>query len=152
VLHDQGAGQGDGSGARGLLRHRRGARGLVRAGQPAGPRHPRDGVPAGGGRRDRRAVRAPGGGVSPRGRILIVDDDPDVIALLQEELEEAGFEVASATSGRDALRAAAAQPVDAVVTDLVMPEMRGEELMSELHAALPAVPVVIMTAFGTIES
>jgi DNA-binding NtrC family response regulator len=90
--------------------------------------------------------------MNPRGNILLVDDDPDVLSMLHDELDEAGFRVVASASARDALEQASREKVDAVVTDLVMPEMKGDELLRELRAHVPGVPVVIMTAFGTIES
>ena len=87
-----------------------------------------------------------------KARILVVEDDVEMLALLREELGEAGFDVLARSSAREALEEIRTHAVDAVVTDLVMPGMRGEELLRRLRAAVPHVPVVIMTAFGSIES
>ena len=87
-----------------------------------------------------------------RARILVVEDDPAMLSLLQDELEDAGFEVLGTSGAHDALEEIHHRAVDAVVTDLVMPNMRGDELLRQLRAAVPDVPVVIMTAFGSIES
>ncbi len=90
--------------------------------------------------------------MSARGRILIVEDDGSMLRFLLDELEEAGFEACGASSAREALDQARLHALDAVVTDLVMPGMKGDELLRELRSVAPGVPVVIMTAFGSIES
>ena len=83
-------------------------------------------------------------------RILIVEDDPDMRALLEEELALAGYGVVSAANGEDALERL--DGVDAVVTDRIMPRLGGDALLREVLQHEPAVPVVLITAFGTIES
>jgi len=87
-----------------------------------------------------------------RARVLVVEDDQAMLSLLQEELGDAGFDVLTAANAQDALDQVHHRAVDAVVTDLVMPGIRGDELLRQLRATLPEVPVVIMTAFGSIES
>ncbi len=87
-----------------------------------------------------------------RARILVVEDDPAMLSLLEDELSDAGLDVLTASNAQEALELVRQRTVDAVVTDLVMPGMRGDELLRQLRAALPEVPVVIMTAFGSIES
>jgi two-component system response regulator HydG len=84
--------------------------------------------------------------------ILIVEDDAAMRDLLREELADAGFEVKSAGSAAGGLELARAEPFDLVVTDLRMPEMDGFDLIRGV-TALPVPPHVIMiTAFGTIET
>jgi two-component system response regulator HydG len=87
-----------------------------------------------------------------KAHILVVEDDVEMLSLLHDELGEAGFDVHALPSAREALEHVRVHAVDAVVTDLVMPGMRGDELLRQLRAAAPGVPVVIMTAFGSIES
>jgi DNA-binding NtrC family response regulator len=86
-------------------------------------------------------------------RVMLVEDDRDLRAFLSEELEDAGYEVASFATAAAALaeveRGAAA---DVVVTDLIMPGMRGHELLAELRSRRPELNVVVITAFGSIES
>jgi DNA-binding NtrC family response regulator len=84
--------------------------------------------------------------------ILIVEDDESMLRFLMDELGEAGFQVLGAPGAPEALEQIRLHTVDAVVTDLVMPGMKGDELLRELRLAAPGVPVVIMTAFGSIES
>jgi two-component system response regulator HydG len=85
-------------------------------------------------------------------RILVVEDDESMLRFLMDELDEAGFEALGCSGAREALELVRVQAVEAIVTDLVMPGMKGDELLRELRAVAPGVPVVIMTAFGSIES
>jgi len=87
-----------------------------------------------------------------RGCILVVEDDADMRQMLDDELREAGFEVVLAASGDEALDRFDPAQVDAVVTDLMMPGMRGEALLGALREVDRQVPVVIMTGFGSVES
>ena len=90
--------------------------------------------------------------MNTRGTILVVEDDAEMRDLLQDELGEARYEVIVAGDGVEALERLSASAVDVVVTDHMMPGMRGRELLSEIRAREPEVPVVIITAFGTIDS
>lgn len=86
-------------------------------------------------------------------RVLLVEDDRDLRAFLAEELEEAGYEVALFPTA-DAALAEVVQgaAADLVISDLIMPGMRGHELLAELRARRPELNVVIITAFGSIDS
>jgi DNA-binding response OmpR family regulator len=81
-------------------------------------------------------------------KILAVDDDPDVLDLISLKLEEAGFIVATATSGTVALEMAKADRPDLVILDLMMPEMSGLDVCRALkkdpHTA--HVPIIMLTA------
>ena len=88
----------------------------------------------------------------PAARVLVVDDDADMRALLEDELREAGYEVVAAPSGSEALDLLGSMGADAVVTDLVMPGMKGDELAARIRDGGMDVPVIIMTAFGSIDS
>jgi adenylate cyclase len=82
--------------------------------------------------------------------ILVVDDLPQNVRLLEAILTPRGYRVAAAHSGREALAAIAAEPVDLVLLDILMPEMDGYEVCRALRAA-PAtrfLPVVMITASG----
>lgn len=85
-------------------------------------------------------------------RILVVEDDADMRLLLEEELTAAGYDVLVAADGNDALARLQRHAVDLVLTDLAMPGMRGERLLQQVRAWDANVPVIIMTAFGSIES
>jgi two-component system response regulator AtoC len=80
-------------------------------------------------------------------RVLLVDDEPGVRFTLSEVITDQGHEVIAVESGRAALERI--DDVDAVVTDLSMPEMDGLELLSAIRRARPELPVVILTAHGS---
>jgi DNA-binding NtrC family response regulator len=86
------------------------------------------------------------------GAILVVDDDPDMRALLRDELRERGYRVAAAANGREALKKLGEQDYAAVLTDLRMQGMQGLQLLSEVKREHPGTNVIIMTAFGSVES
>lgn len=82
--------------------------------------------------------------------ILLVDDDPDLLKLLSIRLQRAGLSVCTSESGRDALTFLRTKQAAAVVTDLKMDRMDGLELLQEIEAHYPLLPVVLMTAHGSI--
>jgi two-component system response regulator GlrR len=82
--------------------------------------------------------------------VLIVDDDPDILKLLEIRLSAAGYRVAAADSGEKALAQLAATRPQAVITDLRMSGMDGMALFEEVHKANPVLPVIVLTAHGTI--
>src|SRR5882724_10983603 len=83
-------------------------------------------------------------------RILVVDDEPIVLTLMGRALTDAGYGVLSATSGIAALElAATALPqVDALVTDLQMPQMGGEALAAALRQTDPNLPILFVSGFN----
>ena len=85
-------------------------------------------------------------------RILVVDDDADMSAMLARHLESEDMDVVAATGGRAALKALATQEFDVVVTDLVMDEVDGLDVLSAAGRCQPAPRVILMTAFGTLET
>jgi DNA-binding NtrC family response regulator len=85
-------------------------------------------------------------------RVLVVDDDADMSAMLARHLESEGMAVVAATGGRAALKALTSQEFDVVVTDLVMDEVGGLEVLAAAGRCRPAPRVILMTAFGTMES
>ncbi len=80
--------------------------------------------------------------------ILLVEDDPAVNYILQRYLEKAGFAVLAAGGGKEALDLFASSSIDLVVTDFRMPGMNGEELLFELRTRHPALPALIVSAYG----
>ena len=98
--------------------------------------------------------------VSPSGRpigadmhasdILLVDDDPDLLRLISLRLTSAGYRVRTADSGETALATLAVLRPAVVVTDLRMPGIDGMQLFQAIHREHPALPVIILTAHGTI--
>jgi DNA-binding NtrC family response regulator len=87
-----------------------------------------------------------------RGRILVVDDEGNARAALSEILREEGYETETAGDGFKALGKVPGFAPDLVLTDLKMPGLDGIGLLGELRAASPTTVVVVMTAFGTIDS
>ena len=87
-----------------------------------------------------------------RGRILVVDDDDSLRRVMQVQLEDLGYEVATAADGDSALRSLHACTRELVVSDLKMPGMSGIELLKKLRAGYPETIVVVVTAFGTVET
>jgi len=88
----------------------------------------------------------------PTERILIVDDEEGLRRLLVRVLAKAGYEATAVPGGAEALRQVAGEPFDLIITDIKMPEMDGLELLRELKAFDPSLPIIVMTAYGTVES
>ena len=89
-------------------------------------------------------------------RVLMADDDPDVLAALKLLLKADGFEVESATSPAQALAALESRDFDAALLDLnyardTTSGKEGLELVEQLRALDPTLPVVVMTAWGSVE-
>jgi len=80
--------------------------------------------------------------------VLVVDDDPDILAALSDALELEGYEVRGARDGIDALEAIGQRRPDLIITDLLMPTMTGFELLAALHddPQLATIPTLIITA------
>ncbi len=85
-------------------------------------------------------------------RILVVDDEPTQLDLVAGFLRKQGFDVVAATSGRDAVARFKQEPFDLVLTDQRMPDLSGLDVLRAVRASSPETAVVIMTAYGTIET
>ena len=83
-------------------------------------------------------------------RLLLVDDDPGLLKLLGMRLVSEGYSVVTAESGPEALRVLGREKVDLVISDLRMDEMDGLQLFSEIQKGQPGMPVIILTAHGSI--
>ncbi|MCS5856375.1 two-component system response regulator GlrR [Klebsiella pneumoniae subsp. pneumoniae] len=83
-------------------------------------------------------------------RLLLVDDDPGLLKLLGMRLVSEGYSVVTAESGPEALRVLGREKVDLVISDLRMDEMDGLQLFSEIQKGHPDMPVIILTAHGSI--
>ncbi|HCM7251935.1 TPA: two-component system response regulator GlrR [Klebsiella quasipneumoniae subsp. similipneumoniae] len=83
-------------------------------------------------------------------RLLLVDDDPGLLKLLGMRLVSEGYSVVTAESGPEALRVLGREKVDLVISDLRMDEMDGLQLFSEILKGQPGMPVIILTAHGSI--
>ncbi len=86
-----------------------------------------------------------------RDTLLIVDDEETVRVAVRDFLETSGYRVLQAASCREAQDAVAGAAVDAAVVDYSLPDGNALELLPRLHAALPGLPVVILTGHGTID-
>jgi DNA-binding NtrC family response regulator len=86
------------------------------------------------------------------GRILIVDDDRDMCDLLDADLRRRGFATTSFTSAEQAFARLGEEEVDVVLTDLNLPGMSGVELCERIVANRPDVPVIVLTAFGSLDA
>lgn len=82
--------------------------------------------------------------------LLLVDDDPSLLKLLGMRLTSEGFHVTTAESGQEALRLLAREKIDLVISDLRMDEMDGMALFAEIQKYQPGMPVIILTAHGSI--
>ena len=99
--------------------------------EPAGPKVP-------------PLARGPGGSV----RVLLADDDAVAADALADVLRRAGFRVLVANSGRQALRWLATAPFDLLITDIVMPEIDGLDLLRWLIRLQPSVPAIALSGDG----
>ena len=86
-----------------------------------------------------------------RGTVLVVDDDVAVARVMGALLEQAGLKAEVTSSGEQALEILAERPFDVVVTDQAMPGMDGLELLTRVHERWPEIPVVMVTAHGTVQ-
>ena len=89
---------------------------------------------------------------APETSLLVVDDEDSSRRLVKAILEGAGYRVTTASGGEDALTLAESGSFASIITDLNMPGMDGGELLRSLNQRVPGVPVLILTAFGSIES
>ena len=81
------------------------------------------------------------------GRILVVDDEPQILRALKTNLAGAGYEVETAATGDEALAGAAVNPPDAFIVDLVLPDRSGTEVARELRT-WTAAPIIVLSAVG----
>ncbi len=84
--------------------------------------------------------------------ILVVDDDPSFRRVLEHFLKEAGYNVVAAEDGKKAIEFFSERPSHAVLTDLDMPGLAGRQLLDKIKQQSPDTPVIVITAYGTIES
>ena len=80
-------------------------------------------------------------------RVLVVDDEPQILRALQTNLRGAGYDVDTATTGDQALTAAALRAPDAVILDLVLPDARGTDVCRELRS-WSSVPIIVLSVVG----
>jgi DNA-binding NtrC family response regulator len=85
-------------------------------------------------------------------KILVVDDEPEMRALVRDVLQERGYQVTLAQNGQEALQRLGEAEHSVVLTDLRMKGMQGIALLTEIKKEFPDINVILMTAFGTIET
>jgi len=85
------------------------------------------------------------------GKLLVVDDDRNLLELMKLRLELSNYEVTTALVEKDAIEASKEQVFDLSIVDLQLAQMDGISLMEQLHLILPDMPVIILTAYGSIE-
>lgn len=88
----------------------------------------------------------------PLGRVLLVDDEPVLRRVMRRALERAGLEVVEAGNGHEALEVVRQQYLDAVVSDVRMPELGGLELLERLLEHDPDLPVVLVSGSTEVQS
>ncbi len=87
-----------------------------------------------------------------RPRILVVDDEPSIRTVLKAHLSREGHDVSTASDGAEAVSALTGAPFDLVISDLKMPGMSGLELLAWCTREQPGLPVVLITAHGTVDT
>ena len=85
-------------------------------------------------------------------KILIVDDDEDIVCIITKMLDGRGWTIIPAFSGEEALKVIAAQKPDVALLDVMMPEMNGLEVLKEARKMDPTVRIIMITAFGDVET
>jgi DNA-binding NtrC family response regulator len=86
--------------------------------------------------------------MKPGARILVVDDDPDIVAMLARSLRRHGFEIDTTSSVEEALARIERTPYEAALLDLVMPGRDGADLAAELRKRLPGLPIGLLTGYA----
>jgi two-component system, NtrC family, response regulator AtoC len=86
------------------------------------------------------------------GKICVIDDEPGMVRMLSSVLGDAGFQVTAFQKPEEALRRLEDGAFDLVLTDIRMPEVNGLDVLRAVKAASPATPVILMTAFSTLET
>jgi DNA-binding response OmpR family regulator len=81
-------------------------------------------------------------------RILIVEDEPDIVRGLTDALEFENLEVASTGKGAEGVRIMREQPADCVILDLMLPDINGYQVCEQIRAFNPLVPIIMLTAKG----
>src|SRR5260370_33664652 len=85
-------------------------------------------------------------------RILIVEDNPVDQRLFEQALGDPTLEIEICSDGREALAAFERRAADVVISDIMMPNMEGYELLTELHRRVPGLPIILVASFGSISA
>ncbi|MBL8239000.1 MAG: sigma-54-dependent Fis family transcriptional regulator [Bryobacterales bacterium] len=84
--------------------------------------------------------------------ILVVEDDPSLRRIMQLRMDHNGFRVLCAASGEEGLAAMDREPIDLVLTDLMLPGLSGLDVLKHTKAQFPSTAVIVLTAFGSVET
>lgn len=84
-------------------------------------------------------------------KVLLVDDEEDFLEALAERMQARGMEVSTTTSARDALKMTEQESYDAIVLDLMMPEMDGLEVLKTIKNKNPELQIILLTGHATVE-
>ena len=90
--------------------------------------------------------------VTSPGKILVVDDDSNLLEIIKMRLESSDYEVTTVLEEEDALKAVKEQAFDLSIIDLQLKERDGISVMEDVHKITPDIPVIILTAYGSIEN
>jgi len=90
------------------------------------------------------------GGWTMTEKVLLVDDEADFLDTLSERMRDRGMDVSTTTSAEDALKKLDAESYDAIVLDLMMPEMDGLELLKAIKKKKPELQVILLTGYATV--
>lgn len=86
-----------------------------------------------------------------KGSIMIVDDEPDILVVLEEFLSKEWFKVLTARNGKDATEKLKTNEIDLILLDMAMPDMNGIETLKELKKIKPNISVIMITAYRDAE-
>lgn len=87
-----------------------------------------------------------------QGRVLVIDDEESIRHAVSKALRRAGFEVAEAATGREAADRFVQGGIDAVLTDMRLPDLGGLDLVAIFTETRPEIPVIVMTGYGSVDS
>ncbi len=85
-------------------------------------------------------------------RILIIDDDEDILETLQSLLKKKGFDAVTANSGSAAIKKAASEPINLALIDIVLPDIEGTQLLRKLKPTVPKMRKIILTGHATLDN
>src|SRR5438093_6957177 len=87
-----------------------------------------------------------------RPSLLVVDDEPPILNVIERLAARAGYDVITCSSGSEALRALMRKPADLAMVDLRMPDVNGLDLLRQIRATVPSCEVILMTAYAAVDS
>lgn len=90
--------------------------------------------------------------MADNGKVLVVDDEPNATKVLAAILSDAGYDVIESSNGEKAIKVISKKEIDVVVTDLKMPGKDGMQLFDYIIENYPDIPIIFLTAYGTVES